>query len=181
MQKVECSKRYPKHLWTYLKHDIPWFFSGNGIVSLSLLSRFRISRISLWIQRHTNCSSSVCKFIFKSRCGQCTSLYFEYPFPQATAPEESRWERRIGLPGWERPSFRPPSSPTSAQSLFLWVQTETAALRHRQQRQLRHSQNSKWMTSLCNTGILMLSISKKKNHQKMLDLFTENAQCNVLM
>lgn len=36
------------------KHYIPWFFSGNGIVSLSLLSRFRISRISLWKQVNTD-------------------------------------------------------------------------------------------------------------------------------
>lgn len=32
---------------------IPWFFSGNGIVSLSLLSKFRISFISLFKQKHT--------------------------------------------------------------------------------------------------------------------------------
>lgn len=40
------------------KHHIPWFFSGNGIVSLSLLSKFRISRISLWKQRQANSADS---------------------------------------------------------------------------------------------------------------------------
>lgn len=40
------------------KHYIPWFFSGNGIVSLSLLSKFRISRISLWKQRHADSADS---------------------------------------------------------------------------------------------------------------------------
>lgn len=57
------------HPITYISinlYDKPWFFNGKGIVSLSLLSRFRISRMSLEVtlqkralqwcsHKHTSC------------------------------------------------------------------------------------------------------------------------------
>lgn len=155
------------------KHYIPWFFSGNGIVSLSLLSRFRISRISLWKQVNTDSAELFCGgmnyselttgekrstcCINRNKCqnerSRCTSLCFRYRFPPATAPAESRWGRKTVPPGWGRRSFHPPWSPPSAQSPSLQVPTETADNSH------TFSQSNKalfWFDSYMNPLILKI-------------------------
>lgn len=85
----------------------------------------------------------------------CTSLCFQYHFPPATAPEESRWERRIGPPGWEHLSSRPAWNPPLAPSPFLQNRTNTAALKHDWQSNLTHYKTL--------TSVMQFMISRKLN------------------
>lgn len=101
-------------------------------------------------------ASKTVRMDLKSSCSQRTSLCSQYHFPPATAPEGSRWERRIGPPEWERLSSHPPWSPISLQSLFLKDRTETAGLKHRQHLKLT-------TTTVKSSDLWFLPIKQKSN------------------